>query len=43
VGLIAAILCAEIKVGVRFGVALTIIRAEDGLASPVSFFDLIRL
>jgi hypothetical protein len=31
-----------IESGARFGIALTIIRAEDGLASPVSFFDLIR-
>ena len=28
--------------GARFGVALTVIRAEDGLASPVAFFDVIR-
>ena len=28
--------------GRRFGVAMTVIRSEDGLASPVAFFDLIR-
>jgi hypothetical protein len=28
--------------GARFGIALTVIRAVDGLASPVAFFDLIR-
>ena len=32
-----------IESGARFGVALTVIRAEDGLASPVAFFDLVRL
>ena len=31
-----------IEPGARFGVALTVIRAEDGLASPVAFFDVIR-
>lgn len=31
-----------IEPGARFGVALTIIRVEDGLASQVAFFDLIR-
>ena len=31
-----------IEPGKRFGVALTVIRAEDGLASPVAFFDVIR-
>jgi hypothetical protein len=34
---------SAIEPGARFGVALTVIRAEDGLASQAAFFDLIRL
>jgi hypothetical protein len=32
-----------IEPGERFGAAFTVIRVEDGLASPVAFFDLIRV